>query len=367
MSHIITDLKEVTPAWLTDVLTRNRHLKSGDVNHLDITATGETGTGSHAYLTVDYSPNTSVMAPQRLFIKYTKVRQVEDRDRTETSFYQATQQETNLPVIAYDQIFAHVDGGRSRCPVVPCYEVKFCQDTGRAHLLLADMSETHIDWGDIPQPTPINYLKSAVACLARLHAAWWEYPRLGKDILGKDIGEHVESEPIDPRSSENQKRFEEVARKRLDVSRLSVYDQMVKDETWSKLETIFQPDAPLTLVHSDVIANILYPRDLKKDEPVLIDWQCVDAAPGATDVAFFLIESMAPPHSNSVEPTLLTHYYEQLQWHGVSEYSWEAFFSDYRRAVTNHLTSALFAWHDWRSIERAFAKFESLKCVDLLY
>ena len=174
MRHIISDLEEVTPAWLTDVLTRNGHLKSGDVNHLDITATGETGQVNYAYLTVSYSPGASATVPQRLFIKYTKqldrdpaqLRKIVNYNRTERSFYQAVGQATNLPVIAYDQILSHADGGRGRCPVVPCYEVKFCQETGRAHVLLADMEETHINWGDIPQPTPINYLKSAVACLA---------------------------------------------------------------------------------------------------------------------------------------------------------------------------------------------------------
>lgn len=369
MNQIISDISEVTPTWLTDALTRNGYLKAGSVVSVEVTKTGEAGTAYHAYLMVYYSGNAIVTASHRLFIKYTKphrsdtpwLKRLPKMNRNEVAFYKAISDTTDLPVIAYDEMQIRDDKGRGRLPVIPCYEAQFCEDTGRAHVLLADLSSTHMGWSDIKQPTPIEYLKSTVGCLARLHAAWWEHPQ-----LGKDIGE-LPPTPTRDQSSDRRRRLHEVTEERFSAERYAVYEQIVLDETWSKLVDNLQPRDRLTLTHGDIIGNILYPRNLERDEAVFIDWQFSSVGHGTDDLAFFLILSMAPSHSHRVEPTLLTHYYDQLRWHGVSDYGWEEFREDYRRAVVRFLTFALFYWEaGWTTLDRGFAKFEHLACAELL-
>ena len=56
MNCVIGDIKEVTPAWLTNALSRNGYLEVGEVVGVGVTDAGETGGGaSYAHLMVDYS------------------------------------------------------------------------------------------------------------------------------------------------------------------------------------------------------------------------------------------------------------------------------------------------------------------------
>src|SRR5262249_40594064 len=66
-------------------------------------------------------------------------------------------------------------------PMVHCYDAVYATETKKYHLLLDDLSDSHFqpEW---PLPPSQQHCEQAIACLAKLHALWWEHARLGKDI-----------------------------------------------------------------------------------------------------------------------------------------------------------------------------------------
>ena len=64
--------------------------------------------------------------------------------------------------------------------VIPCYDAVYDANRPAYHLLLADLSTTH----DQPSSWTISdyYITQTVNCLARLHAHWWEHPRLNNGV-----------------------------------------------------------------------------------------------------------------------------------------------------------------------------------------
>src|SRR5262249_24347586 len=69
----------------------------------------------------------------------------------------------------------------SAAATVRCYDAAYAPETGKAHLLLADVLDPRFqpEW---PLPPPKLYCEKVMECVAHLHAWWWEHPRLGKDI-----------------------------------------------------------------------------------------------------------------------------------------------------------------------------------------
>ena len=111
----LTDLEQVTPAWLTEVLTSNGTLERGAV--VDVEKQGSsTNTAAVARLRLDYSDDAPDDAPRRLFLK------LSDR-RREVDFYR---------VIAPAMV---------RPPVLRCYDAVYSREAARSHLLVEDLAE----------------------------------------------------------------------------------------------------------------------------------------------------------------------------------------------------------------------------------
>ncbi len=63
MTAVITDMTQLTPAWLTDVLCANGHLERGRVTHVKVSSPGETINAKYAYLLLRYSDDAVANAP----------------------------------------------------------------------------------------------------------------------------------------------------------------------------------------------------------------------------------------------------------------------------------------------------------------
>src|SRR5262245_9489523 len=71
MDDLITDVSQVTPDWLTDVLRKAGYLKQGAVSAIR-TKPGPNASSTIVPLEIDYTPDSSPDAPTCLILKITR-------------------------------------------------------------------------------------------------------------------------------------------------------------------------------------------------------------------------------------------------------------------------------------------------------
>jgi hypothetical protein len=97
------------------------------------------------------------------------------------------------------------------------------------------------------------------------------------------------------------------------------------------LEAISQP--PLTIAHGDFRVDNIFFGDSPEDAVVVIDWQLVCRGRGAYDIAYLLCQSMDVAGRRRHEMDVLRAWHDVLVAHGITGYSFDDAFRDYRLAV----------------------------------
>ncbi|WP_165922238.1 oxidoreductase family protein [Pseudonocardia endophytica] len=132
------------------------------------------------------------------------------------------------------------------------------------------------------------------------------------------------------------------------------------------------------LWHSDLrVDNILFDAKGGTEPVTVLDWQTVAAGVGVTDVSYFLGLSLTTEMRREHERDLLDHYHRELVAHGVTDYSRDRCWDDYRVQSAHGLQCGVFAatrvkrtergdqmWKAW--IERAAVQTRDLETFDLL-
>jgi hypothetical protein len=351
MEHVVTQLEQVTPEWLTHCLAESGALPYGRV--LAVEATSESTIRSVVgHLAITYSADAPSSVPARLFLK------TATRDVSHNGDWQA---EIN---------FYHDLASATSDQTVPCYTAAYAPHPARFHLLLADLSGTHshVEW---PLPPTPQQLEQAVDCLAMIHAYWWEHPRLGQDVH--------------PRFNETSlakwltvweqqlAHYLDFLGDRLSARRRALYEQALEPLLALLLERR-QSRQHYTLAHQDAHPyNFLFPHDSAADTTRLIDWPTWDIELGARDLAYLIALHFFPEHRARVEQPLLRRYYDTLVAQGVGNYNWELLWNDYRLfAIWNLFVPVEQFWWGvparvWcLHAERAFLAFDDLGCAELL-
>lgn len=116
---------------------------------------------------------------------------------------------------------------------------------------------------------------------------------------------------------------------------------------------------PHTLMHFDYRADNLFFED--DGTVVVIDWQSISKGGGAADVAYFLSQNLPVDDRRAHEADLLHAYHDELGAKGVTGYSYEQFFEDYRVGVIYGWIIPVFAVGTLdSSSERAMALWTSV-------
>lgn len=328
-------LDEITPEWLTEVLLRENALASGQV--LAVERIGNPAFNSNvAHLKPIYSAQVGPTTPQRLLLKCSlKEAWAIRAGAREVAFYQQVKRSPNHPPV-----------------VVRCYDAIYDADSGKSHLLLEDLSESHV--APVTRDRQISlidnlpsdiHLKEAVNALARFHAYWWQNTQLGTGIA--QIGAWCSDEQHFAAETERRRRVWEALI--ADEADWFPHDLKVMYETilqqlphlWRRY---FQPRlatfSHLTLTHGDgYLANFLCPKEGQSGESYLIDWQSPEVYVGASDLVtmcatFWTREQRA---EDGRERKVLEHYHRILQEHGVSGYAWGDLVRDYQYALVDWL------------------------------
>ncbi len=166
MHTVITTPQQVTPGWLTAVLRERGALPHGQVLRVTPGQPRSSFASSIWNLDIAYSGLASNHPPENLFLKCSDPAAAPGvvdptRLQQEIVFYQSVAPEMAAPFI------------------IPCYSAARDPHTGGSHILLEDVSATHVP---VSIPPALQNYEQAVDTLAGLHAFWWDHPSLGKQI-----------------------------------------------------------------------------------------------------------------------------------------------------------------------------------------
>jgi thiamine kinase-like enzyme len=352
MANVITRVEKVTPDWLTATLKDAGVLERGRVVWVETDSAQPFGSiVSHVELA--YSDEAAADAPYRLFLKLANPylhQQWPERGKREVEFYGA------IPA-----------GDYGRLPLPRCYAAAFSVEDG-FHVLLDDLAETHFSIVH-PLPPSAEQCEQVVDTLARLHAYWWNKPQ-----LGVNLGRPADQKTIFNGDEKMYPAFLEYMGDALWDERRRIFDRVLKAAP--KLQERLTK-GNLTLIHGDAHAwNFLYPLD-PGGEAVLVDWEAWDADVGVFDLAYMITLFWFPAHRARMEKPLVQRYHKRLTEYGVTGYSWDDCWYDYRHSVIRLLFRPIDWWDShrdedfwpelwWPRLERVICAFEDLHCEELL-
>ncbi len=354
--RVITGLEQVTPEWLTDALTRSGALTCGAVVTFTVDSRDRVLSTSYR-LRIAYSKDAKGEKPDCLFLKTVNADQ-------EDEFFGSSE------VDYYVRDYVGVDCA----PIIRCYGGVFSAGQRRYHLLLDDLSESHVE---AKTKTPsLAYGLALAEALACLHAHWWGMERIV--VSGDQIP-----------SAAQINRFVAIAQPGAGHIIREFADQL--EPHWpARIDELFErhPQAlsartsdgnGFALIHGDVNrTNILVPR--QGDRPLyLIDRQPFDWSLtvwlAAYDLAYAVVLDWDVELRRQYEMQILHHYHDQLLARGVRDYSWQQHFDDYRLSVAICVYVAIewcrgginYEWtHVWLpKLQRSLTACDDLNCREL--
>jgi len=217
-------------------------------------------------------------------------------------------------------------------PLIRCYNAVFSQEQQRYHLLLDDISETHVKSTEKTQT--LEFGLALAEALAVMHARWWGSRQLAEADAPIHDAKHIQRfvQIAEPGVGHIVKHFS---------SNLKPHWPDLLDEIFSNHPQIMvartQDDNGFTLIHGDVGAgNIMVPRE--GNRPIYI----IDRQPfnwslttwlGVYDLAYAIVLDWEVEIRRRLEMPVLRHYHNQLLHRGVKNYSWNQLHEDYRLSV----------------------------------
>jgi hypothetical protein len=346
MRQQILDPSDLTPARLTEILYERGILTSGAVSTVERLQTTEASSACFTFLRLSYTLSAAADVPTAMFLKTYKPHVRLDYGAKEVIFY------SNLaPAV-------------NRLPIVRCYDAFLDLNGDACYCLFEDVSATHASAPFNAAPS-IRHVQLALAVLAQLHAAFWQH----KLVLGVRLDQAIAQIATDffqyrQYSTELLARYAEALPK---LWRDVFVRYLVRAPELLSLR-LGQRHA-LTLWHSDThLSNFMYTQD-HTPQVYLIDFATYRSGWGMRDVAYTVIYTLEPEQRRIIEQELVQFYHTKLLEAGVSDYSWEKCWDDYRLGVLANLHKPLInrrSAYAWERVERSMKAFFDLECDEIL-
>jgi hypothetical protein len=278
-------------------------------------------------------------------------------ERKDAKFFSGRQE-----VAFYNQLAAVMPSG-----LVPrCFEAVSEPDSNDWHLLLEDLTDTHVIATAWPLPPTMQDCKRIIAARARFHAHWWDDPR-----LGTSIGTWLPADDSQlQRLAAEFARFVDRVGDRLPTERRQLFEQLI--EAGPHLNQRYHSHRNLTILHGDShVWNVFLPKT--GDDVRIFDWDCWRIDVGTDDLAYMMALHWYPDLRRTFEHPLLDHYHAELVAHGVTGYDRRALDDDYRLSVLWQITTPVWQaannippWIWWNNLGRTFLAVDDLGCRELL-
>ena len=267
-------------------------------------------------------------------------------------------------VAFYTQVAAPMAAG-----IVPrCFEGVWNEAANEWHLLLEDLTDSHYITTVWPLPPTMADAKLIVGARARLHAHWWDDPRLGVSIgtWGPAGDEQLKA------LAAEFARFADRVGDRLPPERRALFERLI--EAGPRLSERYHSHRNMTIVHGDAhIWNTFLPKSGAAGDVRIFDWDSWRADMATDDLAYMMAMHWYPDLRRVYERPLLDHYHAELVAHGVTGYDRAALTDDYRLSALWQITTPMWQaannippliW--WNNLGRALLAFDDLGCRDLL-
>ena len=313
--RVVTNVDQVSVEWLTAALARSGALTRGAVVSFAL-AEGEGNWSENAHLILTYTEEARGALPQRLFLKMV------DADAGDDEYFGDSE------VTYYTRDYVDVENA----PLLRCYDAAYSEEIYRHHLLLDDVSESHVE-STGREPT-LEYGLALAEGLAAMHARWWGGRRLAEAGAPMHNAAHIQRfvDIAEPGAGHILGRFS---------SELEPHWPELMRELYAKHpQAIIRrtaDDNGFTLIHGDVgQSNVLVPK--QGERPIYIidrqpfDWSLTTWL-GAYDLAYAMVLDWPVETRRRCEIPVLKHYHAHLLENGVADYAWERLYDDYRLCV----------------------------------
>jgi hypothetical protein len=314
--EVITSPDQVTAGWLTAVLTSSGALSAGAVAAVEFD-NGHGNWSTNARLNVHYAAGSQGDMPRRLFLKM-----------VDTGASSSVESFGPSEVTYYTRDYA----GLANAPLLRCYHGAYSAEQQRYHLLLDDVSDTHVVAAE-KDPT-LGYGLALAEGLAVMHARWWGAPRLAEAGAPIHNAAHI-------------RRFVAIAEPGVGHI-LNRFSAELKP-LWPDLIHALYANHPqaiiartkdgngFTLIHGDTgQKNILVPRDAERPLYIIdrqpFNWSLTTWL-GVYDLAYAMVLDWEVAARRRLEMPVLRKYREVLIANGVTGYSWERLVDDYRLSL----------------------------------
>lgn len=354
---VIISVDQVTTEWLTSVLAKSGALTNGNVASFDL-GTGQGNWSKNANLIVRYSRQAQGALPQRLFLKMVNTDTGDDETFGDSE------------ITYYTRDYVDVKGA----PLIRCYDAAYSADLQRYHLLMDDLSETHV-MAVKKEPT-LPYGLALAEALAILHARWWGAERLAEAGAPIHSAAHIQ-------------RFVDIAEPGVEHI-LSHLSSELEPHWPAAIHTLYakHPQAMIersqdangfTLIHGDAgDYNILVPHEGERPLYIIdrqpFNWSLTTWL-GVYDLTYNITRHWNSENRRQWELPVLKHYHEHLIENGITNYSWQQLYDDYRLCIPMSVyvateycrgglhERAMFAWLPM--LKRALTACDDLDCSAL--
>ncbi len=311
MLALPTTAAEITPAWLTDAL-QAAGLAGVVVSSATLTRIGqdEGFTGGRLYrigLTYRGMPDR---APMSLVAKLSPSDPV-----MAAHVYAANCRE----VMLYTRMVGTTD-----LAVPRCYFGAADPDGHASLLLLQDLAGAR----SVPFATGLSTTDAAAVtdALAKIHANWWQSPRL-QDLSGMALLDEFGFSRCWARYPD--KVADLLGGIEIPATFLDLGDHLVAHQAQVYGDLLER--GPLTCLHRDIHAdNVMFGA---QGEAILLDWQIMGKGRGTYDIGYLLISSLSPDTRLASERNLVLGYHAALEGYGVTEYAADQCWQDYLKSV----------------------------------
>jgi hypothetical protein len=303
---------DITPVWLTAALRTTGVLRGGRVAEAEWERVGQeygfTGLIGRLSLRCEGAPGETprsliVKLPMATTEEMSGYRAVQERDPDRMRrYYERAAREVRF----YREI------GAAFAPKM--YFSDADEVDRRVVLLLEDVSGGR--QGDVLLGCSIEDAAHVVEELALFHARWWgsraprrEFRRPADDLLARQERYQGRVEPFLARYADA----------------LPAAVGAIVSGLGSRLAAVAEAlyEGPVTLIHGDLhLDNMIFEPPGDDRSVIVLDWQTVSVGPPASDLAFFLIDSLAVEERRAGETSLLERYVTLLSAHGARHYSW---------------------------------------------
>lgn len=319
MTEIPTSADEITAAWLTTVLAEAGLTGSATVQSIAKQRIGE-GVGFMGELhriTLEYDGEPPSRCPHSLIAKiptsdeaYRAIALLMDLYGREHRFYQQVAARTGISTPA---VYHNAADASNHAYI----------------LLLEDLSHTRV--GDQLASCSLDDARLALREIARLHGSWWESPQLAELDW---IPDSADAEYIALLKGIYQLGWPAFLAKLGDeLAQFPPEFIDIGERFGEHFETVLAQmnERPKTLAHYDYrLDNMLFDDSGETTRLVVIDWQLIHRSLGVLDVAYFLGGNFPVEVRRKREQQLLHYYHDQLISNGVSDYSFDQCWEDYR-------------------------------------